>query len=105
MTEPLSDTMITIRELQRNAADVFDRARRGQHFTVTRHGETVGRILPPDPAEEAIEQAIANGILDPAILDQLPTGHDTAAIPREPSPPGTRLGSEAIIALRDEHTR
>lgn len=96
------DERITIRELQRNAAEVFDRARSGQSFTVTKRGETVGRILPPDPAEEAIDQAIANGVLDASVLDSLPTTDDLPEGPREASPPGTRLGSEAIIALREE---
>lgn len=100
----LSDEQITIRELQRNAAEVFDRARNGESFVVTRRGETVGRILPPDPAEEAIDQAVADGVLDPAVLDTLPT---TAELPgqREPSSPGTRSGSEAILEMRAEEDR
>lgn len=98
----MHDEHITIRELQRNAADVFDRARQGHTFTVTRHGETVGRIVPPDPAEEAIERAIAAGILDPAALADLPAADEVSSMPRESSPPGTRLGSEAIMSMRDE---
>lgn len=96
------DEQVTIRELQRNAADVFDRARQGHTFVVTRHGETVGRIVPPDPAEEAVAAAIAAGILDPATVAELPSTADVADIEREPSPPGTRLGSEAISSARDE---
>ncbi|MFD4430970.1 type II toxin-antitoxin system Phd/YefM family antitoxin [Nocardia sp. NPDC058497] len=65
MSKAMPDERITIRELQRNAADVFDRVRRGQTFVVTRHGETIGRIVPPDPAEEALEQAIASGCSTP----------------------------------------
>ena len=58
-----------------------------------------------NPSEEPIEHAIAEGILDRAALEALPTMAELAQIPREPSPPGTRLGSEAIRALRDEETR
>jgi len=96
----LHDERITIRELQRNAAEVFDRAREGQSFIVTRRGETVGRILPPDPAEEALDQAVADGVLDAAVLDAVPSTAELPG-PRESSPPGSRLGSEAIIAMRE----
>jgi prevent-host-death family protein len=102
MDGQVHDIRITIRELQRNAADVFDRAQNGCSFVVTRHGETVGRIVPPDPAEEAVERAVAAGVLDPAVLDDLPSTAEVTEIPREPSPPGTRLGSDAVLSLRDE---
>lgn len=101
MGDQMYDEQITIRELQRNAADVFDRARRGQAFVVTRRGETVGRIVPPDPAEEALERAIADGVLDASVLDSLPTTAELPG-PREPSPSGTRLGADAIIAMRED---
>src|SRR5437879_670380 len=93
------DERITIRDLQRNAAEVFDRARRGENFIVTRRGETVGRILPPDPAEEAVDKAIADGVLSAEILDDLPSTAEVAGMRREPSPAGTRLGTDAIVAL------
>jgi prevent-host-death family protein len=95
-------TRITIRELQRNAADVLDHVQAGCSFTITRHGVTAARIVPPDPAEEAVERAIAAGVLDPAVLDDLPSTAEVTEISREPSPPGTRLGSDAVLSLRDE---
>jgi prevent-host-death family protein len=104
MASDVSDQRISIRELQRNAADVLDRARQGESFVVTRRGETVARILPPDAAEEAVAQAIADGVLDPAVLDSLPLAEDLPG-PREASPPGTRLGSEAILAMREDDRR
>ncbi|MBB6034123.1 type II toxin-antitoxin system Phd/YefM family antitoxin [Phytomonospora endophytica] len=102
MSADVREEHITIRDLQRNAAEVFDRARRGESFVVTRRGEEVGRITPPDPAKEALARAIAEGILDPVALETLPSASEDVGIPREPSRPGSLLGSEAIIALREE---
>ncbi|WP_158675791.1 type II toxin-antitoxin system Phd/YefM family antitoxin [Nocardia stercoris] len=105
MEHSAPDEKISIRELQRNAADVFDRARQGSSFLVTRHGEPVGRIVPPDPAEEAIAHAIAAGVLDPAVLADLPSAAEAADMTPEPSDPGTRAGSVEIESLRDEEAR
>lgn len=102
MTVETQDERVTIRELQRNAAELFDRARGGAHFVVTRRGEEVGRIVPPDPAAEAVQEAVASGVLDPNVLDGLLAVDDVVDQPGEPSPAGTRLGSEAVMALREE---
>lgn len=93
---------VSIRQLQRNAAEFFDRARRGENFVVTRRGEAIGRIVPPDPVEEAISGAIADGVLDSDALAELPSTAEFLDGPMDPSPPGTRLGSEAISELREE---
>ncbi|MFV2198280.1 type II toxin-antitoxin system Phd/YefM family antitoxin [Nocardiopsis sp. LOL_012] len=92
---------ITIRELQRNAAEVFDRARHGESFTVTRHGQVVGRVLPPDAEEEALMSAVDRGLLDPHVLETLPKAGEAVGMPREESPPGTRLATDALTELRD----
>ncbi|WP_435109114.1 type II toxin-antitoxin system Phd/YefM family antitoxin [Nocardiopsis synnemataformans] len=98
----VSDQRITIRELQRNAADVFDRARRGETFTVTKHGEVVGRVFPPDPAEEALTRAVDRGLIDPRDLEALPAAGEAVDMPREGSPPHTRLATDALAELRAE---
>ncbi|MGH3518640.1 MAG: hypothetical protein ACRDQ7_14720 [Haloechinothrix sp.] len=64
----------------------------------------MGRILPPDPVEEALEKAIAEGVLDPNVLDGLPSTAEVASTTREPSSPGRRPGSDAIIALREDRS-
>ncbi|MEU0240091.1 type II toxin-antitoxin system prevent-host-death family antitoxin [Nocardiopsis sp. NPDC006198] len=102
MDTEVKDHQITIRELQRRAADVFDRARRGESFTVTRHGEVVGRVLPPDPAEEALTRAVDRGVIDLRDLESLPRAAEAADLPREESPPGTRLATDALAELREE---
>ncbi|WP_436885633.1 type II toxin-antitoxin system Phd/YefM family antitoxin [Nocardiopsis dassonvillei] len=101
----LMEHQITIRELQRNTAEVIDRARRGEHFLITRHGEVVGRLVPPDPAEEALAKAVDNGLIDLRDLESLPMAEEAAGMRREPSPPGTRLASDALLELREEEDR
>ncbi|HEU5126975.1 MAG TPA: type II toxin-antitoxin system prevent-host-death family antitoxin [Glycomyces sp.] len=98
----MTEEHVTIRELQRNAAEIFKRVQEGHTVLVTRWGEVVGQINPPDPANAAIDKAIASGLLDPADLDKLPTGVEVRNIVREPSPPGTNRGSDAIERLREE---
>ncbi|MGW5875014.1 type II toxin-antitoxin system Phd/YefM family antitoxin [Nocardiopsis terrae] len=100
MSVDTKDHRITIRELQRNAADVFDRAGRGESFTVTRRGVTVGRVLPPDEAEEALTAAVDRGLIDPHDLDDLPTAGEAVGMVREESPPGSRLATDALAELR-----
>ncbi|WP_155830333.1 type II toxin-antitoxin system Phd/YefM family antitoxin [Glycomyces tenuis] len=102
MIDVMTEEHVTIRELQRNAAEIFKRVQEGHTVLVTRWGEVVGQITPPDPANIAIDRAIAAGLLDPAVLDRLPTGPEARNIVREPSPPGTNRGSEAIDRLREE---
>lgn len=100
-TDP-AEHRITIRELQRNAADVFERAQSGESFTVTRRGVTVGRVLPPDDREEALEKAVERGLIDPQDLPGLPTAQEAADMLREPSPEGTRQATDALAELRAE---
>ncbi|MHC0430853.1 type II toxin-antitoxin system Phd/YefM family antitoxin [Streptomyces sp. O3] len=96
-----SDTKITVRDLQRNAAAVLKRLDHGETITVTRHGRTVARILPPDPAEEALNQAVTEGIIDPAELARARTAAQTSRIKREPASPDGDAASDALHALRE----
>jgi prevent-host-death family protein len=100
MDDEATDTVISIRELQRNAADVMSRVERGCSFRISRHGRTVGRLIPPDPAEEAIRRAVAKGILDPEALAKAPTAAEVARITPEPTEPGERPLSEVLAELR-----
>ncbi|WP_157930539.1 type II toxin-antitoxin system Phd/YefM family antitoxin [Glycomyces xiaoerkulensis] len=98
----MTEEQVTIRELQRNAAEIFKRVQEGHTVQVTRWGEIVGQINPPDPANAAIDRAIAAGILDPTTLDSLPTGAEVRELVRESSPPGTNRGSDAVLSMREE---
>jgi prevent-host-death family protein len=96
------DTRITVRDLQRNAAAVLVRLEHGETFTVTRHGRTVARIVPPDPAEEAINQAAADGLIDLPELARARTAAQTARIRTAPAAPGDTPLSQALDELRDD---
>jgi prevent-host-death family protein len=101
MSDEMSDTSISIRDLQRNAADVMTRVEHGQRYVVTRHGRTVGRLLPPDAADEAISRAAAEGILDVEGLTRARTAAQVARITPEPATEaGQRPLSDALADLR-----
>lgn len=93
---------VTIRELQRHTRDVLDRAVAEGQIYITKHGRTIARILPPDPAEEQINAAIAAGILDPRALTEAYTNGEVL----ERFAPATRSSAEGsltdtVIELRD----
>lgn len=96
-----ADGAISIRDLQRNAARVMSQVEHGRSYVVTRHGRTVGRLLPPDPADEAIDRAVAAGLLDVTGLARARTAAQVARIPREPAD-GDRARplSDALAELR-----
>jgi prevent-host-death family protein len=101
MEKDVSDATVSIRDLQRNAAEVMTRVEHGTSYVVTRHGRTVGRLLPPDPADQAINRALADGILDAADLAHARTAAQVASITPEPATEGDeRALSEALERLR-----
>jgi prevent-host-death family protein len=103
MGENMSDKTISIRDLQRNAADVMTRVEQGTSYLITRHGRTIGRLLPPEPGDEAISQAIAEGILDAGDLAHARTAAQVARITPEPATdPGSHPASDALAELRDD---
>ncbi|MGH3185431.1 MAG: type II toxin-antitoxin system Phd/YefM family antitoxin [Streptosporangiaceae bacterium] len=103
MREKVSDNSLSIRELQRNAADVMTRVEHGTSYVITRHGRTVGRLLPPEPGDEAINQAIAEGILDAGDLAHARTAAQVARITPEPTADlGGRPASDALAELRGD---
>ncbi|MBE3000942.1 type II toxin-antitoxin system prevent-host-death family antitoxin [Nocardiopsis sp. HNM0947] len=103
-TDP-DEQRISIRDLQRNAADVFDRAKQGESFTVTRRGMAVGRVLPPDEREADLMDVVERGLIDLDDLDGLPGASEAKDMEREPSDPGTRPATDALAELRAEEDR
>ena len=100
---PTTADRVTIRDLQRHTSEVLERAREHGVIHVTKHGKTIARILPPDPAEEQINAAIAAGILDPRALSEPYTNRQMA----EEFSAATRTSSgssltEAVLSLREE---
>lgn len=102
MIDVMTEEHVTIRELQRNAAEIFKRVQEGHTVLVTRWGEIIGQITPPDPAEEAVAKAIAAKVLDPRVLDSLPTGMEALEGGPEPLPPGAETTAEVLDRLREE---
>ncbi len=101
MREKTSDNALSIRDLQRNAADVMTRVEQGTSYVITRHGRTVGRLLPPEPGDEAINQAIAEGILDAGDLAHARTAAQVARITPEPATDlGGRPANDALAEIR-----
>lgn len=97
MSEERSDNSLSIRELQRNAAEVMTRVEHGASYVITRHGRTVGLLSPPD----AGDQAIAPGILDSREFAHARTAAQVARIVPEPTEdPDSRPASEALAELR-----
>jgi prevent-host-death family protein len=101
MRQDLSDNTLSIRELQRNAADVMTRVEHGTSYVITRHGRSVGRLLPPEPGDEAINEAIEAGIVDAGDLTRARTAAQVARITPEPTEdPGSRPASDALAKMR-----
>ncbi|WP_168801648.1 type II toxin-antitoxin system Phd/YefM family antitoxin [Glycomyces buryatensis] len=93
---------VSVRDLQRHTSDVLERVTASGQIYITRHGRTIARILPPDPAEEQLNAAIEAGILDPRALSETYTN----AQMREELPPSGRPTaggslSEKVIELRE----
>ncbi|WP_187451818.1 type II toxin-antitoxin system Phd/YefM family antitoxin [Streptomyces parvus] len=101
-TEGQQDTRITVRDLQRNAAAVLMRLEHGETFTVTRHGRTVARIVPPDPAEEAVNRAVADGLIDLPELSRARTAAQTARIRTAAATPGDPSLCQVLDDLRND---
>ena len=103
MRHDASDNTLSIRELQRNAADVMTRVEHGTSYVITRHGRTVGRLLPPEPGDEAINEAIEAGIIDAGDLTRARTAAQVARIAPEPTgDPGSRPASDALAKMRSD---
>ncbi|WP_375476484.1 type II toxin-antitoxin system Phd/YefM family antitoxin [uncultured Jatrophihabitans sp.] len=57
---------IGVRELRQHASRYLDRVRAGETVEVTDRGRLVALLVPPDPAQSARDQLIAQGRLKPA---------------------------------------
>lgn len=93
---------VTIRDLQRHTSEVLEKVQELGVIHITKHGKTIARILPPDPAEERVNALVAAGILDPKALTEAYTNKQML----EEFGPSTRSKggpswSDAVIALRE----
>lgn len=60
-----------------------------------------GRLLPPEPGDEAINKAIEAGVIDAGDLTRARTAAQVARIAPEPAgDPGSRPASDALARMR-----
>lgn len=94
---------ITVRELARHTAKVLERVGGGETFEITRNGEPVAMLSPPDIEEVTIRGLIKAGILPPdwrerqAKLRQWLRDHEPL-----PAEPGDKPLSETLIEMRED---
>ena len=94
---------ITVRELARKTAEVLDRVRSGERFEVTKNGEPVAMLSPPDIEEITIRGLIKVGILPPDWRErQAKLFRRLRDNPPPPTPPGQKPLSEVLMEMRDE---
>jgi prevent-host-death family protein len=96
---------VTVRELARNTAEVLARVGRGETIEVTRNGEPVAMLTPPEIEESTIRRLIKAGILPKDWREQQKElFRYLRDNPPEPTPPGEKPLSQTIIEMRDEAT-
>jgi prevent-host-death family protein len=93
-------TRVPVRQLQRHASELIDRVLAGETIEVTRNGQLVAIIAPPDPRQQVIEELIAEGFLTPEELKK--PGLGDWKTPGEPLPEPL---SQALLEMREEEDR
>lgn len=93
-------TRVPVRQLQRHASELLDRVAAGERIEITRNGELVAIVCPPDPKQKVIEELLAEGFLTPEELNK--PGLAGWTTPGEPLPPGSKTLTEALLEMREE---
>jgi prevent-host-death family protein len=96
---------ITVRELSRHTAQVLERVDAGETIEVTRNGEPVAVLSPPDVEEATVRGLIKAGILPADWRErQAALRQHLLDNPPPPAEPGQRPLSEILIEMREEET-
>lgn len=102
---PGQTVQITVRELSRHTAQVLERVGAGERFEITRNGQPVAVLSPPDIEEVTIRGLIKAGILPPDWRErQRELFRDLRENPPPPTPLGHRPLSQVLIEMREEET-
>jgi prevent-host-death family protein len=97
---------VTVRELSRHTAEVLERVSGGETIEVTRNGEPVAIMSPPDIEEITVRGLIRDGVLPPDWRkQQVELKRYLRDNPPLPAEPGQRPLSEVLIEMRNEETR
>jgi prevent-host-death family protein len=100
---PPEIAQITVRELARNTAQVLARVGGGETLEVTRNGEPVAMLSPPDIEEVTIRGLIKVGILPPDWRErQAELKKYIRDNPPLPAEPHDRPLSETVIEMRED---
>ena|SRR2546422_6131005 len=102
-TMELDVPQVTVRELARNTAEVLARVGRGETIEVTRNGEPVAMLSPPEIEDVTIRGLIKAGILPTDWrAQQAELREYLRENPPEPAEPGERPLSETVIEMRED---
>lgn len=100
---PAEVQQITVRELVRNTSKVLARVGGGETLEVTRNGEPVAVLSPPDIEEITIRGLIKAGILPPDWREQQAELKQwLRENPPLPAEPGQRPLSEIVSEMRED---
>ena len=100
---PSAIVQITVRELSRHTAQVLERVVAGERFEITRNGQPVAVLSPPDIEEVTIRGLIKAGILPPDWRErQKELFQELYENPPPPTPPGQKPLSQVLIEMREE---
>src|SRR6266545_5025797 len=91
---------ITVRELARNTAQVLERVGAGESIEITRNGEPVAVLSPPDIEDITIRGLIKAGYVSPNWQQEKAELLDELRAHRAKTAPGKRPLSQVLIEMR-----
>src|SRR4051794_12095858 len=59
-------TVVSIREFSYNPSAMFSRVEQGEVIQITRHGQVIAEVRPPDTRMSKYDELVANGTINPA---------------------------------------
>ena len=101
MTTSVQTSYVTVRELVRNTTEVLARVAAGERIEITRNGEPVAVMTPPDHAEVMMKGLVKAGYFA-SDWQERQTRLLSRLRDRTSQPATDRRASDALIEMRDE---